>query len=113
MGFKVVSYTADRMDAVKAFNRRMKDGGWEQGFSESHVPEWLPPGGHPSLYNEFFLAVDDAGAVRGGYILKHQAFKLGGDVVRIANYAFPLSEGVVDLWGDNDSRCGTTSAPAV
>jgi hypothetical protein len=56
----------------------------------------LPRGGHPDLYNEMFVVVDDGGAVRGGYILKHQAFMVAGQRRSVANYAFPLSEGVVD-----------------
>ncbi len=38
------------------------------------MPAWLPKVAGRKLFQEYYLAVDDAGAVRGGYILKHQEF---------------------------------------
>jgi hypothetical protein len=96
VAIRVEPYTAQHERAVADFNRRLQAGGAEQRFQESAVPLWLPPGLHPALYNEMFVAVDDAGAVRGAYLLKHQQFVVAGKLESIANYAFPLSEGIVD-----------------
>lgn len=96
MRITVRPHAAQHEDAVREFNRRLDEGGSDKQFPESPVPGWLPPGPHPTLYNEIFLAFDDDAVVRGGYLLKHQEFLIDGRVERIANYAFPLSEGVVD-----------------
>ena len=96
MAVKVVEYTKQHETAVRELNRRLREGGWKQQFPESATPGSLPRGAHPDLYNEMFVAIDDGGAARGGYILKHQAFMVAGERRSVANYAFPLSEGVVD-----------------
>ena len=96
MGFQIVACTVEHEPRIRALNRRLREAGSPLSFPESRVPEWLPPGGHEALYNEHFVAVDDDGEVRGGYVLKHQEFLVRGQLRRIANYTLPLSEGVVD-----------------
>lgn len=96
MRIDLVSYAPIHEQAVRAFNQRMRDGGWDVSFSESYRPGSLPHGKHASLYKEYFLALDEVGEVRGAYILKYQDFLIHGQLVTIANYQFPLSEGVID-----------------
>ena len=44
MAIAIHPYTEDRIPAVKAFNRRLAEGGVgaEFHFPESNVPHWLP-----------------------------------------------------------------------
>ncbi len=95
MGTIITSYTEKHVDAVKAFNGRMRAGGAALTFPESHVPAWLPPVDGRPIYHEYFLAVED-GTVRGAYILKHQPFIVRGAAMPLAEYRLPLSEGQVD-----------------
>jgi len=48
------------------------------------------------LYQEYFVALDDTGAVRGAYILKHQKFLVNGQVISVGDYQLPMSEGIID-----------------
>jgi hypothetical protein len=96
MGVRIIPFTANFETEVKRFNQRLAAGGSEFAFPESHIPAWLPPGLHPTLYNELFVAAEDDGQVRGAYVLKHQDFLINGEVINIANYSLPLSEGTVD-----------------
>jgi len=96
MGIRIVPYTATFETEVSRFNSRLSAGGSEFSFPESHTPEWLPPGLHPKLYNEFFVAAEEDGQVRGAYVLKHQDFLINGEIMNIANYSLPLSEGTID-----------------
>jgi hypothetical protein len=91
-------YRPEHENAVREFNRRLQAAGAESNlvFYESAQPKWLPQGQNPSLYNEFFLALDGE-IVRGGYALKHQDFSFAdGSVRNIAYYHHPLSEGIVN-----------------
>jgi hypothetical protein len=65
-------------------------------FPERHIPDGLPPGVGRRIFQEFFLAVEDGTAVRGGYILKTQDCWIDGQVQTIGNLQLPLSEGIVD-----------------
>ena len=93
---KIIRYQQDHVSAVKEFNRRLRAGGIHFQFPESPIPNWLPPVEGHRIFQEMFVAVEDSGVVRGGYILKHQEFVLNGERVDIGNYQLPLSEGVID-----------------
>lgn len=89
----VTPYSADCVPAVREFNRRMTKGGHSEfRFPESPVPEWLPRDGDCRLFQEPFLVLEDF-TVRGGYILKHQDFLVQGEIVSLAHYRLPVSEG--------------------
>jgi hypothetical protein len=91
-------YRPEHEKAVEEFNRRLQSAGAEADlvFYEKAGPRWLPPLGSPSLFNEFFLALD-GGIVRGGYALKHQNFAFAdGGTRRVGYYHHPLSEGIVN-----------------
>jgi hypothetical protein len=94
----IQSYRQEHEGAVKEFNQRLLSGGAEADlvFYERSEPSWLPASSNSTLFNEFFLALD-AGAVRGGYALKHQNFSFAdGSVRTVGYYHHPISEGIVD-----------------
>ena len=102
MKLRIVPYTAEHEEAVRAFNARLaaaKDLDTtvqSTVFPTSHVPEWLPKRPGCDLYQEQFVALDDESIVRGGYILKHQPFLVKGNLVRTAAFRLPISEGIID-----------------
>ncbi len=95
MGVTVTTYEKDHIPMVKAFNERLRRKGESHQFPESHISDWLPPRNDSRLRQEYFVAANEA-YVRGGYILKHQEFRLHGSMKLIYNMQSPISEGVVD-----------------
>ena len=96
MAIVIQAYGAEHVEQVRAFNRRLRDAGeTEFAFPESPVPEWLPRIDDRRIFQEPFVAVDDAG-VHGGYIIKSQDFSIRGECRAIGYYHLPLSEGIVD-----------------
>jgi hypothetical protein len=92
----VVEPFADKhVPAVRDFNKRISDGRIPYRFPESPVPQWLPRRESIPLYQECFVALEED-SVRGGYILKHQAFVCNGKTTMIAGYQLPISEGTVN-----------------
>ena len=96
MALRITDYTESLEAAVGEFNNRLEEGGVSFRFPGSHVPSWLPRIDDRRMYQEYYLAVEDDATVRGGYILKHQDFLVGGEPRSIGNYQLPLSEGVID-----------------
>ncbi len=94
MPTKFLPFTAEHESAVRAFNMRLAAGGSEWQYPETSLRAAMET--HPSLYIEDFVAVDDDGAVHGAYVLKHQDFLIIDEVISIANYSLPVSEGIVD-----------------
>lgn len=90
-------YLGEHVPAVKDFNRRLREGGAprEYTFPENPVPRWLPKIEGRGVYNEFYLALEDA-VVRGTYAVKTQAFSFAGGVRSIGYYHHPFSEGIVN-----------------
>src|SRR5678816_1661220 len=43
-----------------------------------------------------FVAIDDGGHARGGFLLMQQPAVLNGQAVAVANYQAPVSEGILD-----------------
>ncbi|MGD9722103.1 MAG: hypothetical protein AB7O59_12325 [Pirellulales bacterium] len=95
MGIVVKPYTAEHREAVRAFNERLRAGGVNMRFPESHIPPDLPKLEGKPVYYDYLLALDE-GAVRGAYMLKHQPFEIAGQVNPLALYRLPLSEGCFD-----------------
>lgn len=92
---QIQEYSRDLEGAVRDFNARLQAGGSDFHFRESSVPSWLPRLEGCSIYEEYFVAVD-GGAVRGGYVLKHQPFAVAGTTQTVTNVNLPLSEGSVN-----------------
>lgn len=97
MAVRFEAYTAQHVDAVRAFNQRIAPGidDPDLAFPEHPLDMWLPQGANPDIFQETYLALDDE-VVRGGYVLKHQNFAINGEVRRVSSYRLPLSEGIVD-----------------
>lgn len=96
MAIVIEAYVEEQIGAVRQFNERLKAGGETSHFPLSPVPNWLPKIGDRRLFQEYYLAIDDAAAVRGAYILKHQDFWLEDRVLSIADFHLPISEGSVN-----------------
>lgn len=92
----IEQYADRHTEAVRRFNERLRAGGASSRFPVAPVPTWLPKIDGRSIFQEYYLALDEEGEVRGAYILKHQDFQISGRVVRIADFHMPISEGVVD-----------------
>jgi hypothetical protein len=95
---RIVPYNAEQVTAVRAFNERMVAGRAATDFllpdrpnttRDSTAPE-------PSITWTKYVAVDDAGDVRGGFLLMKQSAWLNARPVPVVNYQAPLSEGILD-----------------
>lgn len=96
MTIRIVDYTESMIPSVRAFNARLAKRGLRDRFYESCLPHGFAKTPGHSLYEEHFLAIEDDGEVRGAYGLKHQAFWIGGQVVSLADFWLPISEGLID-----------------
>jgi len=96
MSIAIREHAEEYVEAVRRFNRRLADGGAAARFPCDPVPGWLPPVVGRRLFQEYFLAVDEAAEVRGAYALKHQDFWIKNREVALADYRQPVSEGAVD-----------------
>jgi hypothetical protein len=91
-------HSAEYVEAVVRFNRRLMAGGVADWMQTDVGPEaaWLPRLNGQKLYNEIFLALEND-EVRGAYVLKHQEFSFGGTEIRsIGYYHHPISEGMIN-----------------
>jgi hypothetical protein len=97
MAIAIHPYSEDRIPAVRAFNRRLAEGGVapEFQFPESNIPHWLPKQDGRQIYQEYYLALDGE-FVRGAFILKFQEFSLAGEIQPVIYYHLPVSEGIVN-----------------
>lgn len=95
MPIVVEPFSDKHLPAVRDFNKRINDGRIPYRFPESPVPQWLPRRGSFPLYQECFVALE-GNLVCGGYMLKHQPFSCSGEVLMIADYQLPISEGTVN-----------------
>ena len=90
--------------ALEAFNARLAAAGSSVFFPPPPDPRTHPPRFHQGLKQVRYLAVEEgpeagpdcAGRVRGAYALKFQQFWLAGEVVDVADFALPVSEGIID-----------------
>ena len=90
------TFTEDLVNAVQHFNRRLAAGGVKYRFPDAPTSTWLPKADGRHIFQEYFVAIENGGTVRGGYILKRQEFVIGGTARSIAFYHLPLSEGLID-----------------
>ena len=95
MGLSIRPFEAERAEAVRAFNRRMAEGGSSWKFPEDPVPTWLARVDGSPVFQEFFLAVDGE-VVRGAYALQRRLARIGADELPVGAWYLPISEGVVD-----------------
>ena len=95
MAIEVVPYAPERVEAVKSFNRRMHEAGTHWGWYETVPDEWLPPGVHPRLWREHYLAVENGAEVVGAFALKPQDWLIRGRPEVVTDWQGPVSLGVV------------------
>jgi hypothetical protein len=95
MALAITPFTENLVPAVKDFNVRLLEGGvfHEFQFHESPTCAWLPKLENRRIYQEYFVAAE-GGAVRGGYVLKHQPFSFRGEIRNLPFYHGPISEGL-------------------
>ena len=93
---RTIPYTAEFVPKVVAFNSRIHKVFPKRTFHESATPDWLPKIAGREMFQEYYLALDDDGEMRGGYILKHQPFHIKGATVPICDVQMPISEGICD-----------------
>ncbi len=92
---QVEPFTADRVPAVIAFNRRLAEAGAPWRFPEDPVPTWLPRSDRNPVFQEYFL-LTHRDQVRGAYVLKHHQAWLHREQVQVGSMYWPLSEGTVN-----------------
>lgn len=95
MAIKVVPYEAEHEPAVAAFNQRMLEGETGWGWYESSVDGWLPEREGKRTWREHFVAMDDAGEVRGAYAHKPHQWRIRGEDVLVSDWQGPVSEGLL------------------
>jgi hypothetical protein len=100
MRIEITPFTEPMVPAVRAFNVRLANAApdpnrYSSRFPESPVPAWLPPREGRPIWQEFYVARDEDGEVRGAYILKRQPVLVRGEVRELATYQLPISEGII------------------
>lgn len=95
---KILPYPQHLEPAVARFNQRLKAGGQEAFlFPESCTSRELPKVEGAPVWRDYFVAADDdLGEVRGGYIIRGQAFMNSGRPFELPFLKLPVSEGVID-----------------
>jgi hypothetical protein len=96
--FSVVAQTREETDSVLAFNDRMRAANAPADFLLPDRPNNSHTLGAPpqAIERTKFVVLDGDDEVRGGFLLMAQPGWLNGDVVEVANYQAPLSEGIAD-----------------
>lgn len=93
---QIQPYTEPLVEAAREFNQRLDQSGTPHfiRLPESAAPGMLECDKGSGFFQECFLGVEN-GAVRGGYILYHQAWSIAGERVAVGNAMRPISEGVI------------------
>ena len=89
----------DFREALTVGGCRLQSSSWRAASrcrSPPTVPEWLPKLSGRKLFQEFYVAADAEGSVRGGYLLKYQEFRIGDQTLSIGDFQLPVSEGFVN-----------------
>ncbi|MCG8591479.1 MAG: hypothetical protein MJE66_19460 [Proteobacteria bacterium] len=95
MAIEVVPYTEAWTDAVRAFNRRMEEGGVHWRWYESPVDAWVPKEGDQRTWREHHLAIEDGEWVRGAFALKPHEFRCRGEDRTVTDWQGPITEGIL------------------
>jgi len=93
----VVPFTEAEVPAALAFNARMLAGKAPTDFvlpDRPNAPDGDARSG--SIVWTKYVAIDDGGHARGGFLLMQQPAVLNGQAVAVANYQAPVSEGILD-----------------
>lgn len=99
MKIRIVEHSKQWRNALAALNARLAAGGSNVIVPVPPDLNASPPAFHQGLKQTRYLALDESRpgspAVRGSYALKFQEFWLGGDIVPVADFMLPVSEGIV------------------
>jgi hypothetical protein len=96
MAIRIVPHSAELSAAVHAFNLRMRAGGSPWGFFVDPQPDWIPKRPGQNVWREYYVALDDDGAVRGAFALKPQDWRVRGATNVVTDWQGPFSEGSVN-----------------
>ncbi len=98
MAIRIVEYAEELRNALAAFNARLAAAGCDVRFPPPRDAA-APPVFHQGLKEARYLALEEdtcaVSAVRGAYALKFQQFWLQGDVISVADFMLPVSEGII------------------
>jgi hypothetical protein len=94
MAFSVIPYGPEHEASVAQFNARMRAGA---AATEFLLPERsVPVRSDGAVRSTQYVALDDAGEVRGGIIILEHPGWINTQVQTVVNIQAPLSEGIVD-----------------
>jgi hypothetical protein len=93
MAIRIVPYSAEHIEAARAFNDRLKQGGRAEIVLPDDPPE--PPGPERVIRAVYNLALEDD-AVRGGFVICNYPAWLEGETITAGDCIAPLSEGIVN-----------------
>ena len=96
MAIRVVPHCAELSSAVHEFNLRMRAKGSQWGFYVDSEPEWIPKRPGQTVWREYYVAVDEKNAVRGGFALKPQDWWVRGKTSVVTDWQGPFSEGSIN-----------------
>lgn len=97
MAIRVVSYEGAHVEAVRAFNRRIRQAGATSvEIGETPPGEDLPAARACGIAFQHFLALDDSNEVRGGYFIRTQPFWIHDQIKLVGHFTAPVSEGLID-----------------
>jgi hypothetical protein len=96
MSIRVVRHSEEFETAAKAFNDRMSLAGSSWGVYLHPDGDWLVKRSAPTVWREHYLAVDEIGEVRGGYVLKPQEWWIRGKPHTVTDWQGPVSEGSIN-----------------
>lgn len=98
MAIQIVQHDLVWKDKVEAFNGRMRDAGSHWGFYVDPEPTWIPKRrDDQASWREYWLCVEDATTVRGGYALKPQRWLVRGREQLVTDWQGPFTEGAIDM----------------
>ena len=96
MKITISPYEPEDILSVKRFNQRLNDANEHYLFPENNISKKFPKTQNPTLYQEYFLAKDDEGEVRGGYSFINQEFNINNQLIEVSFLKLPLSEGIIN-----------------
>jgi len=96
MSIEIVEHCEALKPAVEAFNQRMREGGQPWGFYVNPNPDWIPKRSGAEVWREYYLALEDHDAVRGGFVLKPQNWQIRGTKRVVTDWQGPVSEGTIN-----------------
>lgn len=96
-GWLIEPVDAKHLPGIQALNARLKAGGSRWAFYAGETLSWLPWGPDAPVWRRAFVLTEEAtGLVRGGYVLKHEAFLVAGQRQVIGWLQGPVAESAVD-----------------